>query len=697
MSIEIVNKTKQAMEEAYQNREHEALQHVAELLQEYQKLLQQLADQAQTDRLLALLSAVKTLLESYQMQDLLGIADTLYGRILPVLDVSYVLLENPERSTVATGIPNLFLEMAADGKRIFGVERENRKWYLNSRYDTEHAAALYAGRYQIRAYGTYFIFGLSDGRHVREFLKKCDDTNHIVICEPDAETYKACCEQFDISDIQEDKRVHFYIPNVTDRLENIMKKNLQYSDFAFTEFCILPGYDILFHEECEEFQNLIIGRIRDDTVKKGTSLCFQRAIPYNTLYNMKHMIYTRNIEQIRKALEGFALEEIPAVIVCAGPSLDKNIQELKKAEGRALIIVVDAALRAVLRAGIRPDLVCTVDPNPPERFFTDLDLSGLIWCCENVSKPEIIRKYGERVYYFGYFEKGWNQTLSEMLGYEFPVLPTGGSVSSIAFAMALYFGFRKIVFMGQDLAFTGGKSHTSGIAGALGDNDKYIKSRCLMEVEGIDGTMLQTDFQMWYYKQWFEKAIRDGGDRIRVIDATEGGARIEGAENRKMSEVVCGECLSEFDFQKLEQAIPLAFSEEDQQKLEENYRQLKFEAEDLQRFIEKQINVLERLCQKNGSEADALEKDVCVLRDMLKENDILENMPLFNMMITYAQKAEYELGDTVYANVDMGTQDLARMNLNLLLGYQKATQMLLEDIEENLSEESISDKGALCI
>ena len=115
-------------------------------------------------------------------------------------------------------------------------------------------------------------------------------------------------------------------------------------------------------------------------------------------------------------------------------------------------------------------------------------------------------------------------------------------MSSIAFAMALYFGFRKIVFMGQDLAFTGGKSHTSGIEGALGDNDKYIKSRCLMEVEGIDGTMLQTDFQMWYYKQWFEKAIRDGGDRMRVIDATEGGAKIEGAENMKMSEVVAGEC-----------------------------------------------------------------------------------------------------------------------------------------------------------
>ena len=602
-----------------------------------------------------------------------------------------------EQRPVAAGVKNVFLEMAEDGKQILGIERENRKWYLNSRYDTAFAAAVYAGRYQIRTYGTYFVFGFSDGRHVREFLKKCDDTNHIVICEPSVEIFEECCEQSDISDILEDKRVRFYIPDVTDSIEDIMKKNLQYSDFTFTEFCILPGYDILFHEECEEFQNLIIERLRDEAVKKGTSLSFQRVIPRNTLYNMKHTIRTRNIGQIREALEECPLEDIPAVIVCAGPSLDKNIQELKKIQGRALIIVVDAALRAVLRAGIHPDLVCTVDPNPPERFFTDLDLCGLTWCCENASKPEIIRKYGERVYYFGYFEKGWNQTISEMLGYGFPVLPTGGSVSSIAFAMALYFGFRKIVFMGQDLAFTGGKSHTSGIEGALGDNDKYIKSRCLMEVEGIDGTMLQTDFQMWYYKQWFEKAIRDGGDRMRVIDATEGGARIEGTENMKMSEVVAGECPAEFDFRKIEQAIPPAFSAEEQQKLEKAYRNLKLQAGDLQKFIEKQIQALDSLCRKSGGDTGVTDNDVRVLRDMLEENDILEHMPLFGMMTVYAQKAEYELGDTIYTKENMGIRDLAELNLNLFLGYQKAVQMLLEDIEDNLSEESISDKGALGI
>ena len=70
------------------------------------------------------------------------------------------------------------------------------------------------------------------------------------------------------------------------------------------------------------------------------------------------------------------------------------------------------------------------------------------------------------------------------------------------------------------MAFTGGISHTAGIEGAFGDNDEYIKSRNRIQVEGIDGTMLETDFQMWYYKKWFEKAIRANEGLIEVIDAT---------------------------------------------------------------------------------------------------------------------------------------------------------------------------------
>ena len=54
-----------------------------------------------------------------------------------------------EQRLAAAGAKNVFVEMAADGERILGIERENRKWYLNSRYDTAFAAAVYAGRYHL--------------------------------------------------------------------------------------------------------------------------------------------------------------------------------------------------------------------------------------------------------------------------------------------------------------------------------------------------------------------------------------------------------------------------------------------------------------------------------------------------------------------------------------------------------------------
>lgn len=92
-------------------------------------------------------------------------------------------------------------------------------------------------------------------------------------------------------------------------------------------------------------------------------------IPQHILYHMKNMISQRNIAQIKQAFSAYPVADIPVIIVSAGPSLDKNVKELRKAQGKAFIIVVDAALRTVLQAGVQPDIVCTIDPESPERFL----------------------------------------------------------------------------------------------------------------------------------------------------------------------------------------------------------------------------------------------------------------------------------------------------------------------------------------
>ena len=230
-------------------------------------------------------------------------------------------------------------------EKIFGIQTTDRVWYLNSRLDPEAAARCYAKRYPPRIYETYFVFGLSDGRHIRELLGQCDDTNHVIVYEPNASFFYLVNCVMDLSDLIADDRLQICVPGVTADIETIMRFTLQDLNFMIMEFCILPGYDVLYHDACEGFMDAIQERLQEEIVHKSTRLTFQRMVPQHTLYNMKHMIGCRNIYQIRQALEGLNVEEIPAILVSAGPSLDKNISELKKAQGKAFIVVVDAALR----------------------------------------------------------------------------------------------------------------------------------------------------------------------------------------------------------------------------------------------------------------------------------------------------------------------------------------------------------------
>ena len=54
----------------------------------------------------------------------------------------------------------------------------------------------------------------------------------------------------------------------------------------------------------------------------------------------------------------------PAIVVAAGPSLEKEIEHIRALSSRALIIAGGSAVNALLQAGITPHLAATVDPNP---------------------------------------------------------------------------------------------------------------------------------------------------------------------------------------------------------------------------------------------------------------------------------------------------------------------------------------------
>lgn len=219
------------------------------------------------------------------------------------------------------------------------------------------------------------------------------------------------------------------------------------------------------------------------------------------------------------------LQNRPALIVSAGPSLNKQLPLLAEYQDLFCIIAVDTVWPILKTHGIVPDYLCALDPvtpaswprnglDPGTRFVTDVMAApAMVWSHANghlmtSSHDPIARLY-------------------DRLGAHTDPLVVGGSVATQAFNLAVELGANPIVFIGQDLALTGGKDHADGYLYTYDDSTLKDRSESGYDVEGYHGGRVRTERQLLSYKYWFEHRIGGLQDRM-VINATEGGARIAG-------------------------------------------------------------------------------------------------------------------------------------------------------------------------
>jgi hypothetical protein len=227
----------------------------------------------------------------------------------------------------------------------------------------------------------------------------------------------------------------------------------------------------------------------------------------------------------------------PALIVAAGPSLNKQLPLLAQNQDLFTIIAVDKVWPILKVHGIVPDAILALDPisepswprneiDEATAFCVDIGCgSKLLWSndqnhlltCANMAVYQILKELGVKV----------------------SLLSTGGSVATSAFAMAERLEANPIVFIGQDLALTGGKDHADGYLDPYNDGLLSERIEAGFDVEGYYGGRLRTERQLLTYKTWFESQIKALPHKL-IINSTEGGARIEGATHLPFA-TVCQE------------------------------------------------------------------------------------------------------------------------------------------------------------
>lgn len=188
--------------------------------------------------------------------------------------------------------------------------------------------------------------------------------------------------------------------------------------------------------------------------------------------------------------------------------------------------------------------------------------------------------------------------------------------------------------------------------------------------------MVETRGDFYVYLVWFNQAVKEAEGRMEVINATEGGARIEGTKVMTFQEAVDAYCTTEYDIEAIFDAEDYIFP---QDKLEEVYSILEKHRMEIKRLKEtaKKASEAARRCgvltKRGDSGKEFKEKNKILsktgklfdenvaanLINKYTENLLLQqDMDLYvaendneKEMLRLYQKLEYDY-NVVYENID---------------------------------------------
>lgn len=417
------------------------------------------------------------------------------------------------------------LVQAKDGNKVPIVQRGTEEYRLGSLYDGRYAAERWVFGHVQECVEHVILFGLGDCQIVAQLLERVPGS--VLIYEPDEAIYQEVKRLSLYKKMQKNNRFFcLYGERQKETLQEKMIEILNDDNVDSTALLATPGYLAHYEEAYEGLANLC-QRICESI--QFTQGAIQRSFPTMVKNQLWNMSYLKGAIPLRRLATCWD-RDIPVILVAAGPSLLKNIDQLKKATGKAFIFCVDAALGTMLKHGIVPDLVGSVDAVKDMECFSEpgsYDIPYLVTC--NSRYELVSRLTGERIWGN---DHGCTRMILEKHGIESPRSSAQFGIAGGMFAMLMELGVKKIVMVGQDLAYS--ESHTSHIDG---HDEGFDESKAIL-VEGYYGKKVYSRTDWNTFRVWFEDVIRTLPTACEVINATEGGAKIHGALQMPLQQVV---------------------------------------------------------------------------------------------------------------------------------------------------------------
>lgn len=432
------------------------------------------------------------------------------------------------------------------------VRSSTGKWaFFHSSVDPVQEARKIANSICHEAGKMVVVYGFALGYFIEALLEVVDERNPIFIIEPDLDLFYAAMGARDLRHIISCNHVYILLSDSANEVKNSFAKLYdphKYNDIIMTG---LPGHQIVYSDSYVKTSSYVKDVVNGKLLSLVTMIKMGSDFATNSLLNVVAYCTHPGIRSLFDRFSG-----MPAIIVSAGPSLNKNIQLLKEAKGRAAILAVGTAVKPLKKWGIEPDFIFSIDPHPLNyEHFKGVDVGDSALVAEIQSNHMVFENYQGPLFVSG------NNVILKWFGDSIEKKGTtesGGSVAHNAMSAAYKMGANPIVFVGQDLAYSrDGHSHA---AGTNYENKVYSEGESLdyFYVKANDGGQLLTDRSFYQFIAFFQLFIEKYSDR-EYINATEGGALIQGTKLMTLQEVLDKYCNKMLDVQRIIREVQSSF------------------------------------------------------------------------------------------------------------------------------------------
>ncbi|CAI3654695.1 motility associated factor glycosyltransferase family protein [Clostridium neonatale] len=376
--------------------------------------------------------------------------------------------------------------------------------YIHSKYDPVKEGIQFAeGNRELLNENIVVVYGLGLGYHIHAIAEKLKDDSVLYVFEYNKKLIEYC------------KKVNKDIFNY---------KNTKIIGSTDSQFLRK------FADSLRSVENIIIHKASLETIRESNKLLYNLINDFNIMKQHVDMdteiikqseenykINTENnYKSINEFIEQFKKSNKPFIIVSAGPSVDNDLSKLKQNREKFNIISVGSAFRTLVKNRITPDAVVIIDTKPiVKKQFENLETYNIPLCFSATASRWAVELYNGPKYIFNTSEHD--------------EIKTRGTVAVSAMDIAIKCNAKKIILLGQDLAFINKKSHTSTFEETYGFKDDYTINTKMKTVKGVNGECLNTTQGYITFKNKIESLIREN-PHIKFINCSK-GAYIEGASH----------------------------------------------------------------------------------------------------------------------------------------------------------------------